>query len=60
MRERAQPKVRAYAEISPEANEIKLRLLQILGVSNNALAEMAYRALDAEQRCRAATDFRQK
>jgi hypothetical protein len=50
MRQRAKPKVRAYAEISPEADEIKQRLLLKLNCSANQLAERALRALDAEQR----------
>jgi hypothetical protein len=54
MRQRAKPKVRAYAEVSPEANEIKLRLLDELRVSNNTLAEMAIHALaEAHERRRA-------
>ena len=48
MRERAKPKVRAYAEISPETNEIKQRLLRELNCSANQLAEMAIRALAAD------------
>jgi hypothetical protein len=48
MRERAKPKVRAYAEISVETNEIKQRLLQELNCSANQLAEMAIKALAAD------------
>jgi hypothetical protein len=43
----AQPKVRNYVEISQEANELKLRLLEELGVSNNRLTELAIQALAA-------------
>jgi hypothetical protein len=44
----AQPKVRNYVEISWETNEIKLRLLDELGISNNRLTELAIRALAAD------------
>jgi hypothetical protein len=50
MRERARPKVRFYAEVSPEADGIKQRLLTELNCSANELAERGLRALDAEQR----------
>jgi hypothetical protein len=44
----AKPKVRNYVEISQEANELKLRLLEELGVSNNRLTELAIQALAAD------------
>ena len=43
----AKPKVRNYVEISQETNELKLRLLEQLGVSNNQLTELAIQALAA-------------
>jgi hypothetical protein len=39
--------VRNYTEISLETDEIKRRLLAELGCSNNKLAELAIRALEA-------------
>ena len=49
MHKTARPKYRNYTEIGAEAHELKLRLLDELGVSNNTLTEMAIRALAADR-----------
>jgi hypothetical protein len=49
----AKARVKNYVEISPEAHELKLRLLTELGISANRLSELALQALaaDVEAHC---------
>ena len=49
MRERARPKVRFYAEVSPEADEIKQRLLTELNCSANGLNSAGYRSHPSDE-----------
>ena len=48
VRKSAKPKYRNYTEIGAEAHELKLRLLEELGISNNQLTELAIQTLAAD------------